>query len=306
MTDKMIKTYSNNQKLLFITIVISCIAGLAIGLLRQRGLDGSALLYIGLPTLIALTFATTSASKSVVGASLKGITFFILISGPLLQEGFICMIMAAPIFYIVGALVAWPFDYLIKKRQRQIESGRFKVVILPALLLVMSMEGVFEETTVNRHNTVEHTQVIQGSIADIKEKLASNRSISTPDSLFARLFPRPETIYATGLSVGDTQWVNISYFKWVYWNEMRGKTQFQVVENQPNFIRFKPISDDNYISSYLSWGDTRVVFKSLPNNRTQITWRINFQRKIDPAWYAEPLQRYVVGIVAKQMIASLQ
>jgi len=270
--------------------------------MRRTGIDGSALLYIGIPTFIAIAFAHTSSSKSVMGSTLKAITFVILISGPLLQEGFICMVMAAPILYIVGALAAWPFDHYRKKKSN---ASRVNTFILPTVLVFMSMEGIFDETSFNRLNTVEHTQVINGSIEDVKRKIATSRPLEKPDSLFVRLFPQPDIIHADGIAMGDQHWVDISYLKWIYWNEKRGQVHFEVTQHLDNFIRFSPVKDDSYLSSYLTWKDTTISMQAVSENTTQVTWRISFQRDIDPAWYAQPLQRYAMTVAAQVMLASL-
>jgi hypothetical protein len=44
-------------------------------------------------------------AKTVKGGITKGLTLFLLLSGPLLGEGFICILMASPIFYLVGLLL---------------------------------------------------------------------------------------------------------------------------------------------------------------------------------------------------------
>ncbi len=294
---------NSRQRLLLVVILLSAFTGIVIGALRSAGLGGSALLYIGVPTLIALAFVNSSDSKTVMESTLKAITFIILISGPLLQEGFVCMLMAAPILYIVGALVAWPFDHYRKKKEN---ASKLNLYIMPFLLLIMSMEGVMDETTFDRHNVVEYSQVIEGSVSAVKSRLSGSRELQAQGSFFYRFFPRPEMINANGLSVGDRQWVDISYLKWVYWNEKRGSIQFEVAENKANYLRFKPVADDSYISSYLSWGETAVFMQAVSENTTRVTWRINFQREIDPAWYVQPLQQYMVGLVARAMVVSLQ
>jgi len=301
--DKCPGKFSNRQRILIIVILLSALTGIGIGLMRVRGIDGSALLYIGLPTIIALAFATTSSSKTVMGSTLKAITFVILISGPLLQEGYICMIMAAPILYIAGALAAWTFSHFSEKKKN---ASRLNVFVLPPLLLLMSMEGVVDETSFNRFNTVEHAQIIDGSVSDIKKRMARTRTLSAPDSLFAKIFPRPDMLNANGLSVGDRQWIDVSYFKWIYWNEKKGRLQFEVVEHTDHYLRFKAAGDTSYFSSYMTWQDTIVSFEPITDNRTRVTWSISFQRDIDPAWYVQPLQRYAVTEAAKVMVGSLQ
>lgn len=295
-----------SERILIIAVLLSAFTGIVIGLLRKKGLDGSALLYIGIPTFIGLIFATVPPATSVMGSTLKAITFMILISGPLLQEGYICMVMAAPILYIVGALVAWPFDYNRKKKKSGEDSSQLNVLVLPAIFLIMSMEGVTDSTSFNRHNEIKHTQVIEGSVDEVKAKLGKNRILPSPDSLFAKLFPRPRIINADGLAVGSKHWIDVNYFKWIYWNEKKGTTQFKVVEHQPEYIKFKSSSDNSYFKNYLDWGDVTVYFQPVTKSQTKVTWHINFTRKIDPAWYVQPLQRYAVGVAAETLMASIQ
>ncbi|MDH5326443.1 MAG: hypothetical protein OEZ68_06385 [Gammaproteobacteria bacterium] len=306
MTQQTKLQFSVNQKILMSVILLSALTGVVINMMRHRGIDGSALLYVGIPTIIALVFATTSSAKSAVGSTLKAITFVILISGPLLQEGFICMLMAAPIFYVVGALAAWPFDHYRKKKAREEDASKLNVAVLPVLFLIMSMEGVTDMTTFNRYNVVERSEIIGRSVSDIKQTLASKRKVPSPDALFGKLFPRPDWVNAQGLSVGDKHWVDISYFKWVYWNEKRGSTYFEVTEHTPGSVEFKPYSDDGYMRSYLDWGKSTVFFEPVAHHRTKVTWRIEFTRKLDPIWYVQPLQRYSVGILAETLINTLR
>ncbi|MFT6201036.1 MAG: hypothetical protein ACJAZJ_000213 [Candidatus Endobugula sp.] len=305
-TTTTVKTLSERQRWLIVTIVLSAVVGIFIHFLRSNNIEGSALLYIGVPVIIALAFAHTSKAKSVTGSTLKAITFIILMSGPLLQEGFICMIMAAPIFYIIGAMVTLPFDYYRKKKADKNRSSTLKVMIIPALLLFLSTEGVIDELSFDRHNTVEYTQLIDGSVDAIKEKLAGDRFIRRPESTFARLFPRPDIILANGIDAGDLHSVEIDYVKWIYWNKRTGKTQFKIIDHQKNRITFAPIMDSSYLSTYLTWGESAVIFVPLTENTTRVTWRINFTRDIDPAWYVQPLQQYAATLLAKELVLSLQ
>jgi len=306
MTKNASRGFSQGRLLLIIAICLSAFIGLVMGVLSRNGLEGSALLYIGVPTIIALAFTRLSPSKSVMGSTLKAITFVILISGPLLKEGFICMIMAAPLLYIAGALAAWPFDHYRNKNKEKDRAAKLKVVVLPALLVLMSMEGVFEETSFNRYHFVKHTQTIDASVSDIKNRLGENRAIGSPSSAFAKLFPRPDVVNANGLSIGDKHWVDLSYVKWVYWNEKKGSVRFEVVEHGLDYIKFMPVSDDSYISNYLAWGESKVTLTAITEDLTQVTWRTNYQRKLDPAWYMQPLQSYMVGVASELLVASLQ
>src|SRR5512147_1110095 len=69
-------------------------------------LEQTSALFIGIPTLIAAICVLTAKPQSATGTALKSVTLFLCIAGALLGEGFICIIMAAPLFYLVAILIA--------------------------------------------------------------------------------------------------------------------------------------------------------------------------------------------------------
>ena len=68
-------------------------------------LSGSGLLYIALPTALALIMARIPTAQSVTGRIMNGITLFLLLVGILLIEGFICIMVVSPLFYLIGGIV---------------------------------------------------------------------------------------------------------------------------------------------------------------------------------------------------------
>jgi hypothetical protein len=79
-------------------------------------LEQTAALFVGIPTVLAILLAMTPKAKTVTGGIMKGLTLALLLSGPLLGEGFICIVMASPIFFIVGILVAVIVDWIREER----------------------------------------------------------------------------------------------------------------------------------------------------------------------------------------------
>jgi hypothetical protein len=80
-------------------------AGLASVLYRVLVLgqkEQSALMFIGLPTALAMLITFLPRSSSATGMIMKGISLFLLLLGILFIEGFVCILMAAPFFYALG------------------------------------------------------------------------------------------------------------------------------------------------------------------------------------------------------------
>ena len=48
-----------------------------------------------------------------------------------------------------------------------------------------------------------------------------------------------------------------------------------------------------------------MTWTALDAETTQVTWRIDSERRLDPAWYFAPWQRYAVGLSAEYLIDTV-
>src|SRR5258707_9336843 len=64
--------------------------------------ETTALMFVGIPTVLAVLLALSPAAVSPAGIAAKGVTIGLLISAILFGEGVICVLMAAPIAYIIA------------------------------------------------------------------------------------------------------------------------------------------------------------------------------------------------------------
>src|SRR5215469_9551510 len=85
-----------------LTFAVISIAG---RLIYLHHLETTSLMFIGVPTVLAVLLALSVRPKSVMATVMTGVTFVLLLSSVLLGEGFICILMAAPIFYVAGAII---------------------------------------------------------------------------------------------------------------------------------------------------------------------------------------------------------
>ena len=86
--------------------------------LHEGHLEQTALFYVGIPAVIAITVALTARARSTTGMVMASITVALALAGPVLGEGIVCLVMAAPLFYLVGAMVGLFIDSG-RRRERQ-------------------------------------------------------------------------------------------------------------------------------------------------------------------------------------------
>jgi hypothetical protein len=289
---------SSQWRLFFAVLVIGC-AGLVYRMLRYGGIQESAALYVGLPVLLALGFTLTPKSRSAMGATMKGITIALLLAAPVFTEGYICILFAAPIFYLVGALTVKIFSFA---RRRSDNSGKLQTAMVSTVLALMAMEGTSELTSFPREHKIVVSKTVSGSLAAVRDTLSKAPILGENKPLFLSIFPYPVTISGEGLQVGDTRRATFVAYKHIFWNRVEGDAVFTITETSPRKITFTLVSDTSYVEHYLGWKTSEVELTPVDPDNTEVTWKLTFHRKYDPYWYFGTLQKYTVRLVARELI----
>jgi hypothetical protein len=55
---------------------------------------------------------------------------------------------------------------------------------------------------------------------------------------------------------------------------------------------------------WLSWRSAEVRWRAVPGG-TEVRWTLRYRRRLDPAWYFAPLERYGVRLAAGYLIETL-
>jgi hypothetical protein len=64
------------------------------------------------------------------------------------------------------------------------------------------------------------------------------------------------------------------------------------------------ISDTTKLTQWLRWQSSEVEWHAVDAQRTSVTWRVNFERELDPAWYFVPWERVAVREAAGYLIEA--
>lgn len=283
------------------------VAGIAVNLTdrfdRPRPFDHTAAMYIGVPTLLALALTLVPRPKSIAMGAVKWLTIALLLAVPLLREGFVCVVMAAPILYFIAAFVGALFDGFENWARKRGKSG-VEAPMLATVVALLSLEGAHPLLTVDTHQTVVREHVVAASVDEIRERLSEPLTLDAQIPLVARLFPQPVAIAGDGIDVGDERRFHFVYYKWIRWNPHIGDAVFHITRSNPQHIRFEPQKDTSYLSSYLSYRYADLTLEPIDGANTKVRLQIEFDRKLDPSWYFGPLQNYFVGIAADVLILS--
>jgi hypothetical protein len=275
------------------------LASLAYRVLHVGHLQQTAALFVGLPTLLAAAITLWVRTGSLIGLVMKTITLGLLLSGPVLGEGFVCVLFAAPLFYLVGFVAAATIQ-IVDARAGRRDRGTAGLVLLPALLL--SLEGALPGLSFPRQNTAVVERVVDAAPERVEASLAGTPHFETePLPLFLQVgFPRPIQAAGAGLTPGDQRVVTFGTPR-----GGRRELVLEVAAREPGFVRFRAVSDATKIADWLGWDTAEVTWMPDGDGRTRVRWVQRYERRLDPAWYFSPLQAIATTQVAEYLIRSV-
>lgn len=267
-------------------------ASVAFRVLTGWGLEHTSLVFIGIPAMLAWILAASQPPATATGSVMRTTTLALLISWIFLGEAFVCVLMAAPIFYLVAAFVAW-----LKRAQERGRAAR----LLSMMLVPLALEGTTPALSTSRDREVVVEGVVSANITRVRAQLAMTPRFGRQLPLFFRLgFPTPMHPTGEGLRVGDRRTVVFAHE-----GHHSGSLSLQVVESTPTFVRFSPVSDDSYLTHWLRWREARVELEELGQDRTRVRWTLHYARRLDPSWYFDPLERYGVTLAGRYLLETV-
>jgi hypothetical protein len=276
---------------LCLTFAIISIAG---RLIYLHHLETTSVMFIGVPTALAVLLALTVRPKSAMATAMTGVTFVLLLSAILFGEGFICILMAAPIFYVVGAIIG-----VIWESARTKPSATRLMLVTP--LFLMSLEGSHKQISLPREQGVTAHATVAASPHDVEAALGSPMIFHTTLPAYLRLgFPRPIVTSGSGLELGSLRTIHFAGGE-----GKPGDLVMQITEVDANHIVFRAVSDHSKVAHWLDWEDAVVTWRSADDQHTEVFWTLHYRRNLDPAWYFGPWERYGVGLAGKYLIDNL-
>ena len=275
-------------------LVIVAAAGLGLAVAIGSGHTDSAMLFVGLPTLLAVAITLSPPARSVHGMTFKGLTVAILLSAVVLHEGAICVLFAAPLVYAVGHTVAAIVTHTRK--------GTYAVV---PLALLLGLEGLAPGLRVAPDQAVTVTHTVSAPPAEVARLIATGPDVAVaPRSMLLANMPLPGHVAGSGVDLGD---------RWAFHfhgdsHGPGGVLITEVTEHTETVagghVRFSTVSDTSIVARWLEWTSASLDWQTT-GAVTSVTLTVHFTRGLDPSWYFGPVESAMVGAAANYLLDAL-
>ena len=290
--------------------VLAAIGGSSIALrylLSSPDWRHTGLVYIAVPFAVGLCLLVLRPRKKGQGVFVRygfllmDSLIVMFMTSAFLFEGFLCVLFFMPIYFGIVSLVFLVDLY----REKVVLRRRLYSFALPALVLVASLEGTTDELSFERENRVTSTRVVALSLDEIKANLARPFELGDSAAFLLRVFVMPSRIQAGSLQAGDVHTIDYDYCRWFVTNCHSGSMALEISSVSDRRIATRILHDDSYISHYLHLRGTEILLAPMPDGRTLVTLSVDFERRLDPAWYFGPLQRSAVTQMAGHLIDEI-
>ena len=239
-----------------------------------------------------------------VGRHLLATIVVMLASSAILFEGFICVIMAAPIYIAFSMLAIFLTPHKSDPDRFQ-TSDVFRASFVPLLIIIVSVEGLTDTTSFPREEVITRTHILNLTPEEIHANLAQPVHLDAKRSIFLSIFPLPDRVDAPKFAQGATHKAFFTYRRWGFTNVHKGETHLHMKTVKPLLIETEVTKDTSYFSHYLTVHGTKIEMIPLAGSRTQVSLTIRYRRKLDPAWYFGPLQRRAIGESADYLLTHV-
>jgi hypothetical protein len=274
------------------------VGGFAYHVIATHGLMHTSLLFIGIPLVLALILALSPRPKSATGGILRGIALALLIVAPLVGEGYLCILFASPLFFGIGLSIGGIID-LARKRK---STATLSCIVL---LLPLSLEGISPQLSFNRAQSATATRIVNAPAAQVASALAQSPAISAPLPHFLRIgFPRPLAATGSGLAIGSFRVIHFAGAEGDPPGDLTMRVTASNVDANSGQIQFETASDSSKLTQWLRWRSSTVAWRAIDSTHTAVTWRIGFDRQLDPYWYFAPWEQFAVHQAAGYLITA--
>ncbi|MGW5876490.1 hypothetical protein ACWFMI_08055 [Nocardiopsis terrae] len=283
-------------------VLLAFAALLAVRVTRFGGLDQTALFYVGLPALLALLVVLCCQVHSAVGAAMAVTTLGLLLAGPLLGEGLVCLVISAPLIYGVVALVTWTGAALLRSDERHPNA----LVAVP-ILFALTLEGVGGFSLLPRESGGQGSVLVEAAPGEIAEALAAPPEYGPPQALLLRAVPFPEPVEAVGegLEPGDTRLVRFTPRRTLAIGDEPAprRMELEVVESEVRPDGGRVVFEVTADTAFANWMDMEraVATWRQEGEGTRLSWEIEYERTYDPSWYFGPVQSYATDRAAEYL-----
>ncbi len=272
-----------------VLLIASVVFGIGYRITEKMGMIQTYALFAGIPLLIGVLVAYLTRPQSGIGTTLKITTILLCIVCPLLGEGSICILMAAPLFYafaIGGYYLVALIMNLVRPNRR---GGPLAVVLIPFIMAMQTSDRSHIDNPAV--NVITDRIFISASPERVMKTLQRTDIVATDFPIFLKLgFPLPTRMER------DPNGLTHLHFDprsepWPGTNTILSQ---QTVDNANRTVRYEIVEDGTKLARWMTFRSTG--FKVVPCQGGSTLYQTTiYQQRMQPGFYWNTTENFAMG-----------
>lgn len=178
----------------WVVLLISSVAfGIIYRITEHIGMVQTYAMFVGIPLIIGVLVAYMTRPQSGVGTTIKVVTILLCVVCPLVGEGTVCILMAAPLFYGFAVIGYYIYAAIIKKLQPNRRGGPLAILVIPFLMAMVTSDRKHIDNPAT--NTITDELFVAASPERVMETIRQSGAAPDNFSFFLKLgFPLPTSV----------------------------------------------------------------------------------------------------------------
>jgi hypothetical protein len=272
-----------------VLLIASVVFGLVYRATERAGMVQTYGMFVGIPLLIGVLVAYMTRPQSGVGTTIKVVTILLCVVCPLVGEGFICILMAAPLFYAFAVVGYYLVDAIMKKVRPNRRGGPLAILLVPFVMAMLTSDRNHIDNPAT--NTVVDEIFVAASPERVMQTITQTDTVVPNFPFFLKLgFPLPTTIKH------ETNGITRMHFDprsepWPGTNTIVSRETTDPVRHT---IDYDILEDGTKLARWLTF--RRTGFEIVPTTGgSLLRQRTVYQQRMQPGFYWNPLENFAMG-----------
>lgn len=290
-------------------VMLFLVVPIAIGatvIAASIGRTDTALLYVGIPCLLALVIGLLPNDGEGGIQVFQFVTVSMLLVAAFLHEGALCLLIASPLVYGI-AYAFYAVTVLVRR------SGRRHHALGGLVLVALALEGATPGLRINPEQSVTAERRVAEDCTEFETALARGPQFSDDDRgwlLSLAAYPLPTSASHTAADTAADTADADAFATGTTWNlpMPAGSITTRVAERSTTStggsIAFDVVADTARTTRWVTLSDATLAWEQRTDG-CHADVRINFVRDLDPSWYFGPIIDVFMSAGADAFLAGL-
>lgn len=265
------------------------------------GRADTALLYVGIPCLLALTIGLLPSDGQGGVQVFQFVTVSLLLVAAFLHEGALCLLIASPLVYGI----AYGVYALVTAFSANDDGGRRYPAFGIAVVALAAMEGVVPGMRINPEQSVTAERLVAAECSEFETALARGPKFSDDDrGWLLSLAPYPLPTSATHAADADPFAVGTTWDLPMPAGAITTEVTDRTASSTGGSVDFTVVEDTARTTRWVTLSEATLAWEQRQDG-CHADVRIDFTRDLDPSFYFGPIIDVFMSAGADAFLAGL-